>query len=146
MVWVVGLALIFVVAYTLAVLAGASYDLVALAERLPSGKEVFGDGAPAHRLPQLISIPSYLILVGGALWSAWKMRGHPELRDRFLGTLLVVLGASITAVGGSAFAALGKLPQFSVTLLAGIAVMYWGFLRASRRVEPAASVAAEPVS
>ena len=145
-VWVVGLVLIFVVAYTVAVLADASYDPVALAERLPSGKEVFGDGTPAHRLPQLISIPSYLILVGGALWSAWKMRGHPELRDRFFGTLLVVLGASITAVGGSAFAALGKLPQFSVTLLAGIAVMYWGFLRASRRVERAAPVAAEPAS
>ena len=143
-VWVAWLVLLFLTAYTFAVLANASFDAAALAERLPSGKEVFGDGTPAHRLPQIISIPSYLILVVGALWSAWTMRGHPELRDRFMGTLLVALGATITAVGGSTFAALGKLPQFSVTLLAGIAVMFWGFLRASRRVPAGPPAVARP--
>ncbi|HEY7476596.1 MAG TPA: hypothetical protein VIB62_00030 [Actinomycetota bacterium] len=136
--WAAWLVLIFLAGYTFAVLAGASYHALALAEQLPSGKEVFGDGTAAHRLPQLISIPSYLVLVGGALWSAWTMRGHRELRDRFIGTLLVALGATITAVGGSAFAALGRLVLFSMTLLAGVAVMFWGFLRASRRAPAAA--------
>ena len=73
----------------------------ALAQQLPSGKDVFGDGTPAHRLPQLISIPSYLILVVGALWSAWRMRGRPELKDRFVGTLLIAIGATIIAGFGS---------------------------------------------
>jgi hypothetical protein len=81
---------------------------------------VFGDGTPAHRLPQLISIPSYLILIVGALWSARRMRGRPELKDRFVGTLLIALGATVIAGFGSTFAALGKLPLFSVSLLAGI--------------------------
>jgi hypothetical protein len=116
----------------LLVMRDATYDVAALAERLPSGKEVFGDGTPAHRLPQLISIPSYLILVGGALWSAWRMRGRPELRGRFVGTLLIALGATVIAGFGSAFAALGNLPGFSIALSAGIAVMFLGFLRASR--------------
>jgi hypothetical protein len=138
------LVLVFLVAYTISVLSGARpLDPVALAERLPSGKHVFGAGTPAHRLPQLISIPSYLILVGGAGWSAWRMRGRPELRDRFYGTLLIAGGATLIAGFGSAFAALGNLPGFSVSLLAGISVMFLGFLRASRPMPvPAVAVPA----
>jgi hypothetical protein len=82
-----GLLLVFVTAYAVATTRTAAFDPSALAQDLPSGKEVFGAGTPAHRLPQLISIPSYLILVGGAAWSAWRLRGRPELLDRFTGTL-----------------------------------------------------------
>jgi hypothetical protein len=134
-------ALAFITAYTIAVTAGAAIATGPLAERLPSGKDVFGDGTPAHRLPQLISIPSYLVLVGGALWSVWKMRGRDELRPRFVGTLLIAVGATVIAGFGSAFAALGNLAAFSVALLVGIAVMYAGFLRASR---PARDTQVEP--
>lgn len=139
-VWIV---LAFVTAYTVAVTRGAAVDPIALTGSLPSGKEVFGDGSEAHRLPQLISIPSYVVLVVGATWSAFRIRGRPELRDRFVGTLLIVLGASITAVAGSAFAAAGNATAFSLALLAGVAVMFAGFLRATR--VPAAS-AAVPIS
>jgi hypothetical protein len=139
-VWIV---LAFVTAYTVAVTRGAAVDPVALTGSLPSGKEVFGDGSEAHRLPQLISIPSYLVLVVGATWSAFRVRGRSELRDRFVGTLLIVLGASITAVAGSAFAAVGNATAFSLALLAGVGVMFAGFLRATR--VPAAS-ASVPIS
>ena len=81
---VVYVVLVFLVAYVIAVLRHAAVDAGALAQRLPSGKHVFGDGSPAHRLPQLISIPSFTVLLLGTLWSAWKMRGRPELRDRFV--------------------------------------------------------------
>jgi len=138
-IWVV---VAFVAAYTIAVTRGAAMDAVALTRELPSGKDVFGDGTAAYRLPQLISIPAYMILVAGAVWSAWRMRGRPELRDRFAGTLLIVVGASITAVAGSAFAAVGNAAGFSLALLAGVAVMFWGFLRASRTPSPAAAVGA----
>jgi hypothetical protein len=121
-----------VTAYTVSVLRGATFDGAALAQDLPSGKHVFGDGSAAHRLPQLISIPSYLALLGGTLWSAWRMRGRPELRDRFVGTLLIALGATVIAGFGSAFAALGFLAAFSVALATGIGVMFLGFLRAGR--------------
>lgn len=136
-IWVV---LAFVAAYTIAVTRGAAMDAAALASELPSGKDVFGDGTVAYRLPQVISIPSYVALVAGAVWSAWRMRGRPELRDRFVGTLLIVAGASITAVAGSAFAAVGNAPAFSLALLAGVAVMFSGFLRATRTPSPAAAV------
>lgn len=128
---VLAVLLVFLVAYTFSVLRGASYDPAALAEQLPSGKDVFGDGTAAHRLPQLISIPSYLVLLGGALWSAWTMRGRPELRDRFYGTLLIALGATVVA-GGATFAAYGNVWGFCLTLVVGIVIMFLGFLRASR--------------
>jgi hypothetical protein len=130
------LILVFVCAYAVATTRTALFDPAALAQDLPSGKEVFGAGSAAHRLPQLISIPSYLILVCGAIWSAWRMRGRPELRDRFMGTLWIAIGATVIAGVGSAFAAAGNLPVFSLSLLVGIATMYWGFLRASRSRPP----------
>lgn len=144
----VGLALdvvlVFLVAYSISVVREAVYDAHALTQQLPSGKHVFGAGSPAHQLPQWISIPSYLILVVGALWSAWRMRGRPELKDRFMGTLLIVLGATVIAGFGSAFAAAGQLAPFSVSLLIGIAVMFWGFLRASKPTSvPAPAVATD---
>jgi MFS family permease len=125
--------LAFVIAYTVARVRTAAVDVDALDEELPSGKEVFGDGTPAHRLPQLVSIPAYLVLVGGTLWSAWGMRGRPELRNRSWGTLLIALGATVIAAFGSAFAALGELLPFSVSLLVGVTVMFMGFVRASRK-------------
>lgn len=135
--WTLYVLLAFVTAYTVAAVRTGEIDPGALGQDLPSGKEVFGDGSAAHRLPQLISIPAYVVLVGGALWSAWRMRGRPELRGRFAGTLLIALGATVIAGFGSAFAALGELLWFSLSLLVGVAVMFLGFLRASRpRPEP----------
>ena len=127
--------LAFITAYTIAVVRTAEIDTAALAQDLPSGKEVFGDGSAAHRLPQVIAIPAYLVLVGGTLWSAWRMRGRPELRDRFWGTLLIAFGATIIAGFGSAFAALGDLAPFSISLLVGIVVMFFGFRRATRAAQ-----------
>jgi hypothetical protein len=132
-------ALVALTIAVLLVMRDATYSVSALGESLPSGKEVFGDGSAAHRLPQLISIPSYVILVGGASWSAWRMRGRPELRGRFVGTLLIMLGATVIAAFGSAFAALGNLAGFSIALSVGIAVMFLGFLRASRSTSAPAS-------
>jgi amino acid permease len=134
--WGLYVLLAFVTAYTIAVVRTAEIHPGALAEDLPSGKEVFGDGTSAHRFPQLIAIPAYLVLLGGTLWSAWRMRGRPELRDRFWGTLIIALGATVIAGLGSAFAALGYLVPFSLSLLVGITVMFLGFARAARQRRP----------
>jgi hypothetical protein len=130
--WVVWLALVFVTAFTFAVLRGAKVHPEAFADQLPLGRDVFGAGTSAHRLAQLVAYPAYVILLLGTLWSAWKMRGRPELKDRFVGTLLIAVGATIVA-GGAAFAAAGVLFGFSLTIVAGVCVMFAGFVRASRR-------------
>jgi hypothetical protein len=137
--WALYVLLAFIAAYTIAVVRTAEVHAGALAKDLPSGKEVFGDGTAAHRLPQLIAIPAYLILIGGTLWSAWRMRGRPDLRDRFWGTLVIALGATVIAGFGSAFAALGYLVPFSLSLLVGITVMFLGFALAARQRQPVSS-------
>ena len=134
--WALYVLLAFVTAYTIAVVRTADADAAALAMELPSGKEVFGDGSAAHRLPQLVAIPAYGVLLAGTIWSAWRMRDRRELRDRFWGSVLIAAGATVIAGFGSTFAALGHLVPFSIALLAGIAVMFVGFLRATRVPQP----------
>jgi len=130
--WAVWFVLVFATAYTFAVLRGAQISATYLADRFPLGRDVFGATSSARRLPEVIAYPTYTILVLGTLWSAWKMRGRPELKDRFIGTLLIAVGATIVA-GGAGFAAAGILVGFTLTLVAGICVMFLGFVRATKR-------------
>jgi hypothetical protein len=133
--WVVDgllVLLLFLTAYAVGVVRTAAVDLGALEKDLPLGKEVFGDGSLPYRLAQVYAYPAYLLLIAACIWSAWTMRGRPEIRDRFTGTLLIALGATLVAIGSGIGAGLEVVWVFSVGLLAGVAVMFWGFLRASR--------------
>lgn len=132
--WGVVLALLFVSGFAVARVGTAPLDPAALDHDLPLGREAFGGGSPAHRLAQLVSYPSYVVLLAGCAWSAWRMRGRRELRDRFLGTLGIAVGATVVAVASGVGAGFQVVPVFSVGLALGIAVMFWGFLRAARPV------------
>jgi hypothetical protein len=103
----------------------------AIANEFPLGREVFGDGSAAYAL-RYYAWAGYLVLLGGTLWSAAQMRGRLELRDRFLGVLLIALGSTIVFIGSGIGAGFGNFAVFSIGHAIGIAVMYWGFLRASR--------------
>ncbi len=124
--------LLFLSAFAIAEVRTAEMATRFLSEDLPLGKDVFGDGSLPYRLAQLYAYPAYVLLVAACVWSAWRMRGRQELRDRFMGTLLIAVGATIVAIGSGIGAGLDVVWVFSVGLLAGISVMFWGFLRASR--------------
>jgi hypothetical protein len=111
----------------------------ALANEFPLGREVFGDGSAAHRLSQYYAYPGYFILVGGAIWSAFRIRGRRDLRTRFLGILLIAVGATVVFIGSGVGAGFGNFAVFAVGHAIGIAVMYWGFLTATRPGAPARS-------
>jgi hypothetical protein len=132
---VILLVLLFGTAFAVARIRSAHALSSALGSDLPSGKDVFARDGFALALARLYSFPAYGILLAGTVWSAWRMRGRRELRDRFAGTLGIAAGATIVAAG-SAFAATGNATGFSITLAAGVAVMFWGFLRASRVPAP----------
>jgi hypothetical protein len=112
----------------------ASIHPGSLAGALPLGKEVFGDGSQAYRLAQYYSLPAYFLLLGGLVLSTMQMRGKPELRNRMAGTFGIAMGATIVAIGSGIGAAFHVVPLFSVSLAAGIAVMFGGFVRAGRPV------------
>jgi hypothetical protein len=103
---------------------------VLVSQEFFAGREVLGEDAPARTLAFVYSYTGTGMLVLGILWSALRMRGRPDLRPRFWGILLIALGAVVVA-GGSAFAAVGNFAGFSLTLAAGVTVMYLGFLRAT---------------
>ena len=134
------LIVVFLTAFALNRVRTATLDTAALEADLPRGSEVLADDTFALALARYYAFTGYFVLLGGALWSAWKMRGAPQLRNRFVGTLGIAGGATIVAAG-SAFAATGNLPGFSITLTVGIATMFWGFVRASRPVHMQAPVA-----
>ena len=137
------IVLLFGTAFALARIRTADIDVRALGSDLPSGNDVFRMDPFVLDMARYYSIAAYVVLISGTAWSAWRMRGRPELRDRFVGTLGVALGTTIVAAG-SAFAATGNATGFSLTLAAGLSVMFWGFLRTSRRPAPARA-AATPV-
>jgi MFS family permease len=160
---VVFLVLVFMSAFAFNAVRSADMRGIALHCRdLPLGKAVFStqpppppvggaglrfqdcfEGGDSQQLPyhlaQWFSYPAYVLLVAGAVWSAIRMRRSRQSRNRFLGTVGIAVGATIVAIGSGVGAGLDIVWLFSICLAAGIAVMFWGFLRASRR--PAASAA-----
>lgn len=123
---------LFATAFAVSRVRTGTIDVAALATDLPLGREVFAGDRLPHRLAQLYGYPAYFVLLGGLVFSMWRMRGRPELRDRSVGTMLVAVGATVVAVGSGVGAGLNVVPLFSVGLLAGVALMFWGFVRASR--------------
>lgn len=67
------------------------------------------------------------VLAGGALYSAWAMRGKPELRRRAAGCLLIAVGTLMVASGGT-LARLGRPEYLYLAMSAGIAVIFSGVL------------------
>ena len=120
-----------------------------LAGSLPLGKDVFGDSSRPYRLSQFYAFPAYFLLLGGLLWSAWQMRGKPQLRNRTAGTLGIAAGATVVAIATGVGAGFHVVALFSTGLAAGVAVMFWGFVVAGRpsspaTARPATSVPASP--
>jgi hypothetical protein len=138
-------ALVVITAYSAQRVWSARLDVAALGSVLPLGKDVFGDSSTAYRLAQLVAFPAYFLLLAGLLWSAVQMRGRPELRNRTAGAVAIAVGATIVAVGSGVGAGYHIVWLFSVSLAAGVAVMFGGFLRAGRPA-PSADRVARPAA
>lgn len=118
-------------------------------DELPTGKEVFG--VAPRVLAAVGSGVAALVIIVGALWSAWRVwRGRrPSLSGArqigspgrlVVGNLLIATGTLVLSASGTLAARLGKDRSFVVTLLVGIVVLFAGFLVAtSQRRRPAAA-------
>jgi len=92
---------------------------------LPQGSAVFG---PLPRvLAGVASGGGALIVIGGAVWSIWRVR-----RGRMaVANGLIAVGTLITGASGLLNSVVNAMTAFSVTLLVGISVIFAGFLVAS---------------
>lgn len=92
-----------------------------------------------------------LVLAGGALYSAWKLRSAGGSRDRAVGCILIALGTVIVATGGT-LTRFGHREYLYLAMAAGIAVIFLGVLMtrsswgARRRRAEAASRSTAPAS
>ncbi len=130
------ITLAFLVLFSLdaAIVVGASSYVegkVVSGFAVPQGSNYFG--ALPRVLVVLSNAVGTLVVVGGTLWSGWRSRGRgPAARARFRGTLVITLGVLVAAAGG-ALTFLSKVNSQAATLAIGVAVMYAGFVLASRR-------------
>jgi drug/metabolite transporter (DMT)-like permease len=75
------------------------------------------------------------VLLAGALVSAVRLARRRTTRRLALANALIALGTLILSAGGLLNSALGEMDAFSVSLVAGIAVMFAGFLLTAPRTD-----------
>ncbi len=99
-------------------------------DELPTGKEVFG--VAPRVLAAVGSGAAALIIVAGAVWSAWRPRRSGIHGSRLvIGNVLIAVATLILSASGTLAGRLGKDRAFAVTLLIGICVLFAGFLVAT---------------
>jgi hypothetical protein len=134
--WAAGVALAG--AFAAGVLAVAPLRAEVPAHRLPQGSEVFG---PLPRiLAAVASAGGALVVLGGAAWSAWRLRTgagrtRPGGGRLALANGLIALGTLVLGASGLLNSVLGEMEGFAVTLTAGITILFLGFLVTNPRRE-----------
>ena len=120
-------------------------------DRLPQGSDVFG--ALPRVLAAVASGVGATVVLGGAVWSAWRFwrrRGSPSPvpAARLAGAnLLIAVGTLVLGAGGLFNSVLDEMQAFALTLLVGVALIFAGFLVAtsgSAARHPATSVSSRP--
>ena len=100
-----------------------------------------------RELSRYYSYAGFVVVLGGALWSAgrlWRRRTDP-LRRLAVANVLIAAGTTVVAAG-SAFARYGQGSVFAITLFAGVTLMFVGFLRAKPRRDLAPTFRSEQSS
>ena len=69
-----------------------------------------------------------LVLVGGALWSAWIFWRKGIMRQRMIGLILLAAGALTVAAGGG-LTRLGHQQYLYLAMSVGVGMMFWGYLK-----------------
>ncbi len=93
-----------------------------------------------RRFSPFINSYAFLMLVGGALLSAWRYRGVPGGRGKVLGNVAIAAGGLLPGIGGT-FTRFGHVEVLYVTELAGLLLIYVGYrLNIAPGPVPAAAV------
>ncbi|MFN2488817.1 MAG: hypothetical protein ABR529_03575 [Actinomycetota bacterium] len=95
---------------------------------IPKGSEVMSEGV--RLLARIYSFAGFFVVLGGALWSAYRLtrQKRAELRPLAVANGLIAAGTFVVALG-SGFAFYGRGLPFAVGLFGGVCLMFWGFLK-----------------
>jgi len=92
----------------------------------------------------LVNTYAAVFLIGGAVYSALKFRRNPRTHHRFVGNVLIAVGALLPGVGGTA-TRMGHVEVLYVTELIGLVLIWLGYrwnVRGPAPVPETATVAA----
>lgn len=73
-----------------------------------------------------INLYAVVFLIGGAILSALKYRRNRETHHRFVGNVLIAIGAILPGIGGTA-TRFGHVEVLYVTELVGLLLIWWGY-------------------
>jgi hypothetical protein len=119
-------------ALVLALSATAVYAVFAAPVDITVAQDT-GKGYPDGSLPRILAAigsgVGSLVLIGGALWSAWVFFRKRQQGRRALANTIIAAGVFIVAAGGTV-AFTGASGILELTNLVGVSVMFVGFLLA----------------
>jgi hypothetical protein len=132
-------ALVILSGFAAGVMVTAPLRAVVPTSELPEGRALF------EPLPRILAAVgsgvAALVVVGGALWSAWRLwrddpSEHPgaaEVSPRRLafGNVVIAIGTLVLSGSGALAGRLGKDTAFALSLVAGVSVLFCGFLIAT---------------
>ncbi len=116
---------------------GAELDPGLMTSSLHTGSEMSGHAiiTPGVRgLTPIFNLYGTVMLVGGAVYSAWIFWRKRVLLHRTLGNILIAAGAMLPAFGG-AFSRMGISGALYISELFGAILMFVGFIRATTPIE-----------
>lgn len=93
---------------------------------LPQGSDVFG--ATPRVLAAAGSGVAATVIVAGAVWSAVRLARRRSTRRLALANALIAAGTVVLGAGGILNSVLNEMDGFAVSLVAGITVIFAGFL------------------
>lgn len=119
--------------YGLVRVFGAELDPGLMTSSLHTGSEMSGHAittSGVRSLTPIFNLYGTVMLVGGAVYSAWIFWRKRVLLHRTLGNILIAAGAMLPAFGG-AFSRMGISGALYISELFGAVLMFIGFLRAT---------------
>jgi len=95
------------------------------------GWEAIERGPALVALAASINSLGTLVLVGGALYSAWRFWRRGMFRHRMIGCVLIAAGTLVVATGGT-LTRFGQREYLYIAMTLGVAIIYAGYLEARR--------------
>lgn len=131
--------------WTVLLLTGFAFGLVMMTP--VDNAALATDGWHALEKPVALTVVTIItntlgtvVLVGGALWSAWIFWRKRIMVQRMYGLILIATGAMVVAAGGG-LTRLGHQQYLYIAMSIGIGLIFWGYLKTIQPATTAPSTA-----
>lgn len=117
-------ALITVIAAAAILVVLSPIDYTAVEEHRLSGRVLGWQGI--RMISPFINTYAAVFLIGGAILSAWRFRSDPDKHHRYVGNVLIAIGAILPGIGGT-FTRFGHVEVLYVTEFVGLLFIFSGY-------------------